>query len=221
MPPKGVRGCTGSTRVAMTKKTGRGKKKKKQQPITDDDDSSPERPAAVSSSDSAPGSPARAAHTPPRGPTPPVDDLQRVASDGSHVENSQPPKKKARKTSKKGEKTPKLILSDHSEIDISDWLKSNQFIYTKGSREFRETQLKIRAWEEKAKELNVEPAALQTWYESIRTKVGKLTKDKSGQAAPQLTDREKFIIMHFRFLKDHIVRQPSRVAVSVSILKKQ
>ena len=60
--------------------------------------------------------------------------------------------------------------------------------------------------------------ALQTWYDSIRNKIGKLTETKSGQATPQHTDHDKFTVLNFRFPSDHIMRQPSRVADSVSTI---
>ena len=56
---------------------------------------------------------------------------------------------------------------------------------------------------------------LHTWYESVRSKIGKLTDRKSGSATKELSDRDKYLLDKFGFLKDHIVRQPSRVGSSL------
>ena len=55
--------------------------------------------------------------------------------------------------------------------------------------------------------MGVECAALKTWFKSIQSKIGKITDTKSGSATKTLTDRDKYM--------DHIVRQPSRVALSL------
>ena len=55
--------------------------------------------------------------------------------------------------------------------------------------------------------MGVECAALKTWFKSIQSKIGKITDTKSGSATKTLTDRGKYM--------DHIVRQPSRVALSL------
>ena len=56
-------------------------------------------------------------------------------------------------------------------------------------------------------------SSLKTWYESIQTKIGKITK--SGSATKTLTNRDKYLKKKLSFLGDHIVRQPSRVAMSL------
>ena len=79
---------------------------------------------------------------------------------------------------------------------------------------------KNRLWELKGNELNIESTAvLVTWYESIRTKIGKLSQVKFGDAAKDLTDRDKFIKANFIFLNEHINRVrrlPVRTGFSVS-----
>ncbi|KAG0729875.1 hypothetical protein GWK47_029426 [Chionoecetes opilio] len=51
---------------------------------------------------------------------------------------------------------------------------------------------------------------LKTWIESCRTRLGKITESRSGQAALKLTDRDKWIKQMFGFLEEHIVRCPTR-----------
>ena len=72
-------------------------------------------------------------------------------------------------------------------------------------------------WEKKAVDIGVAVKSLMTWYDSVRTRVGKLTAQTSGSCARVNTDRDEFILRNFGFLKAHIVRLPSRLAVSVSV----
>ncbi len=110
-----------------------------------------------------------------------------------------------------------VVLTEEQEEGLSEWLKVNTFIYNKRLKQFRDSKRKQRFWDEKASELAVDVAGLKTWYDSIRTKVGKITGVKSGSAAKEYTDRDNFLMENFSFLKDHISRVPSRQAVSVSI----
>ena len=58
---------------------------------------------------------------------------------------------------------------------------------------------------------------LKTFFETMRTRFGKISTKKSGQGAKQLSHREKFIYNNFRFLKTHIKRTTSRQSDTVSI----
>ena len=72
-----------------------------------------------------------------------------------------------------------------------EWVRDNPILYSKGLKEYKDTARKQRLWEEKARELDLESAAvLMTWYDSMRTRVGKLTLKKSGDGTKELTDRE-------------------------------
>lgn len=50
----------------------------------------------------------------------------------------------------------------------------------------------------------------------MRTTYGRLTKTVSGQGSKIMTDRERWIVDKFSFLKGHIARMVSRNPVSVS-----
>lgn len=204
MPPKKKTAVRGSLRVAM-KVTSQQKR-----------DADQEKSSSSSDSDR---SEIRSQPLPHPLPLLTPATLEQPASDVESTTSTQPAQKKAKKTRKKAAAVEKLHLPDDQEIEIADWLKTNDFIYRKGNRNFRDTQMKTKRWTEKALELNVPLAGLMTWYDSIRTKVGKLTKDKSGQATSSLSDRDAFIMTNFRFLQDHIIRMTSRTAFSVSILK--
>jgi hypothetical protein len=59
---------------------------------------------------------------------------------------------------------------------------------------------------------------LKTWYESLRTRFGKLSAAaKSGDGATkELTDRDKWVMASFSFLGRYIARVPSRQIGNVS-----
>lgn len=146
-------------------------------------------------------------------PEPEFEEQDSSSESSLHVDPDQPPSKK--RTRKRYE----LLLADDQETGMAEWLRAHPYLYTKGDRDYRDADKKKALWQTKAQEMEVDVAALMTWFKSIRTKVGKLTKEcKSGQAAHQRTDRDKFVVGNFRFLMDHIVRHPSRVACS--LLKK-
>ena len=64
-------------------------------------------------------------------------------------------------------------------------------LYTKSMKEYKDTAKKIDLWNSKAAELDLESGPLlKTWYESVRTKVGKLSDKKSGSATKDMTDRD-------------------------------
>ena len=111
----------------------------------------------------------------------------------------------------------KINYSEEEEIELADWLKTHPHIYTKGLRDYKDTDKKTRLWEEKAKDMNVNVDMLQTWYKSIRTRIGKLTVEKSGTARKEISVRDRFLLDTFSFLKDQIARKPTRQGVTVSM----
>ena len=148
-----------------------------------------------------------------RGPTPPSEPVQEPVQEPD-LQADIPDLRQGEK--RKQEKP--IILSEDHEADMADWLKGHPEFYTKGSREFKDSQKKKRLWELKATELGYTYDQLYKWYTSTRTRVGKLLQTVSGQEVDRSkTDRDKFLVKTFTFLKSHIVRQPARVARSVSI----
>ena len=97
-----------------------------------------------------------------------------------------------------------------------EWLKNHPLFYTKTMKEYKDIAKKVNLWNEKANELNIEGGSmLKTWYNSIRSKVGKITDTKSGSAARTLTDRDQFLLANFGFLAPHISRVTGNPACSV------
>lgn len=59
---------------------------------------------------------------------------------------------------------------------------------------------------------------LQTWMTNMRTRYAKLIHTKSGQGVKVFTDRDKWIMEAFAFLRCHIVRCQTRTSkVSVGV----
>lgn len=108
------------------------------------------------------------------------------------------------------------VIDDEVEVDLAEWLRNNPELYNKGMKLFKDRARKDRLWAEKAAEIKVDLPGLKTWYESIRTKVGKMFKTKSGQPTRDLTERDAFIKQNFSFLSQHISRMKGRVGCSVS-----
>jgi hypothetical protein len=105
------------------------------------------------------------------------------------------------------------------EEGILDWIKENEVLYNKGNEGWKDTGKRKALWATKAEQIGITATELSTWFLSLRTKFGKLTKDKSGDGAKRFTDRDKWILTNLAFLKVHIFRVPSRVGVSVSCFK--
>jgi len=113
-------------------------------------------------------------------------------------------KKKRRRIS------PCVILSEATERMLGEWLEEEvPFIYNKGLGEHKDTHKIAKLFEEKAATLDppITGPELKQWFESNRTRYGRLSKEKSGQGSRRYTEREKWILQLFRFLKPHIVRQ--------------
>ena len=149
----------------------------------------------------------------PKSPTPPPSPHQ---SELSVADLLEAPRKRAQKV------TVCRILSDEEEVALADWLKENPCLYNKGLKEYRDVGVRNRLWAEKAEELHAlhpeieGPQMRKTWYDTIRTRVGKLTREASGTAVRKITDRDKFLKNTFSFLATHIARIPSRQGCNVS-----
>lgn len=119
---------------------------------------------------------------------------------------------------KKRDKKKSVILTNDQEAMLADWLRDNAMLYSKGLTEYKNRAKKVVMWREKAQEVNLESGEmLKVWYNSVRTKVGKLLKvQKSGDAARTLTDRDNYLLRDFGFLIDHVTRVKGKPACSVS-----
>ncbi|KAJ8245796.1 hypothetical protein GJAV_G00260410 [Gymnothorax javanicus] len=104
---------------------------------------------------------------------------------------------------------------DEKEL-IIDFLQQNPTLYSKRLAGFKDAAAKDRLWTEQARQMKRTPNELKTWYDSIRTRLGKLKKavTKSGQAADSFTATEQWIWERFQFLLEHITQMPRRTVAS-------
>lgn len=160
----------------------------------------------------------KAAEKTPETPQPSEDDAVSPPPSSRSPSRSRSPCAGASVPEKKRRKKP-LVLTEDQEIEMAEWLLNHPFVYTKSMKEYKNISKKNRLWDNKAEELDVESSdILKTWYGSMRTRIGKITEKKSGSAKKDLTERDTFLMQHFRFLTTHISRVKARPACSVSTM---
>ena len=111
------------------------------------------------------------------------------------------------------------MLSSRKEDSVAEWIADNPMFYNKKLNEYRNKSVKDRRWIKKAKEVGLTYAELHIWFKSMRTRFGKLVKmNKSGDGAKEHTERDKWILKAFNFLRTHIVTVRSVQPLSVSVM---
>ncbi len=90
-----------------------------------------------------------------------------------------------------------MILTPEQEYDIVAWLKNNVCIFNKRISDYKNTELNNSLCSDNGDEPKVETPLLETLFESMKTRFGKLTKTQSADDAFENTDREKWIIDRF------------------------
>ena len=100
-----------------------------------------------------------------------------------------------------------IFLSDSDEEAIVEFVKQHKELYNKTHRKFKDKQRKERLWERLAASRNLSVNTVKKWFETQRTRFGKLTQMKSGQAARRSTERRTWLRESFSFLRGHIRRK--------------
>ena len=136
--------------------------------------------------------------------------------DGDSLSLSQSQSQSSQSKSTKRKRKDPCLLDDATADEVVNWIKDNPMLYNKGDKKYKFALKKKEMWKAKAESINKTYEELYVWYESLRTRYGRLVKTKSGQGAPKLTDREQWIVKSFDFLKGHIHPQPSRQGFPVS-----
>lgn len=122
---------------------------------------------------------------------------------------------------KRRKKNPSVILTDDQERVLTHWLETEgEFIYNRGRTAYKDKAKIAKAFEEQGAKLDppVSGVELRTWFSSLRSRYGRLTNTVSGQATTscRYTDREKWILELFLFLRPHIVRQHQTAHLGLS-----
>ena len=123
-----------------------------------------------------------------------------------------------------------IFLSDSDEEAIVEFIKQHKELYDKINDSFKDKQKKEGLWEQLAATRNLPIKTVKKWFETQRTRYGKLTRTKSGQAAEKSTERQTWLKDSFSFLRGHIRRKgvskssafkspqrPSAATASVSV----
>ena len=93
-----------------------------------------------------------------------------------------------------------IFLSDSDEEAILEFVKHNAELYDKTHTKFKDKQRKEGFWERLAASRNLSVTNVKNWFENHRTRYGKLTHSKSGQAAVKSTERQTWFRHSFSFL---------------------
>ena len=85
------------------------------------------------------------------------------------------------------------IFTDSQENAIVEFVKEHPELYDKEHRHFHDRQRKEALWAEISAELKLQPFDVRRWFESPRTRYGKLSKQQSGQAPREITKRQSWV----------------------------
>ena len=83
-----------------------------------------------------------------------------------------------------------IFLSDSDEEAIMEFIKQHEELYDKTKDKFKDKQKKEILWETLATNRNLPVNTVNTWFETQRTRYGKLTQTRSGQAAENSPERQ-------------------------------
>ena len=95
-------------------------------------------------------------------------------------------------------------FTDSQETAIVEFVKEHPELYNKEHAHFHDRQKKEALWAEISAELKLQPFDVRRWFESQRTRYGKLSKLQSGQAPREMTKRQSWVYPQMGFLKTHI-----------------
>ena len=101
---------------------------------------------------------------------------------------------------------------------MASWLEANELIYNKKINAYKDFRKKDALWEGKAANMDKDVAILKTWYRSIYTRYTRLVHKKSGDGASEFTERDRWIIQNFAWLKPHVFEVKKKTTVSVSTI---
>ena len=98
-------------------------------------------------------------------------------------------------------------FTDSQEISIVEFVKQHPEPYDKEHPLFHDRTRREALWAEISEELKLQPFDVRRWFESQRTRYGKLSKLQSGQAPREMTKRQSWVYQQMGFLKTHIRRK--------------
>ena len=81
-----------------------------------------------------------------------------------------------------------IFLSDSDEEAIAEFIKQHKELYDKTNDSFKDKQKKEQLWEQLSASRNLPVETVKKWFETQRTRYGKLTQTKSGQVVEKSTE---------------------------------
>ena len=95
-------------------------------------------------------------------------------------------------------------FTDSQEIAIVEFVKEHPEMYDKEHGHFHNRHRKEALCAEISAELKLQPFDVRRWFESQRTRYGKLFKLQSGQAPRDMIKRQSWVYQQMGFHKTHI-----------------
>ena len=83
-----------------------------------------------------------------------------------------------------------IFLSDSDKEAIVEFVKQHKELYDKTNDSFKDKQKKERLCESLVATRNLPVKTVKKWFETQRTRYGKLTQMKSGQAAEKNIEQQ-------------------------------
>ena len=112
----------------------------------------------------------------------------------------------------KKSKTTQFWLRVEDEQVMCDFLHDNTMIWDIKTNDYRRVDKKAKLWEDQAQSMGQTVEHLQGWFKSMRDIHTRLLKKKSGDGAPELTEREHWLLRNFVFLKAVVRHRPQPVS---------
>ena len=99
-----------------------------------------------------------------------------------------------------------------------EWLEAYPILYNKKLQAYKDSARKEKLWMGKPSEIGNSVLVLETWYTSLRSRIGRLSKKRSGDEATEvgMTEGDLWIVRRFEFLCPHIHEVQKKTTVSVS-----
>ena len=88
-----------------------------------------------------------------------------------------------------------------------DFVKQHEELFDKSHEKFKDKQRKERLWETVATSRNLPVSTVKKWFDTQRTKYGKVSQTKSVHDATKDTKRQTWLKDSFSFLRGHIRRK--------------
>ena len=100
-----------------------------------------------------------------------------------------------------------IFLSDSDKEAIVEFVKQHEELYDKTNDSFKDNQKKDGLWEQLVDTRNLPVKTVKKWSDTQRTRYGKFTQTKSGQAAEKSTEHQTWLKDSFSFQRGHIRRK--------------